>query len=79
VITWTPTPAVLALALIRSASPRFASIAKTVSPGLISAHSMATLPLPAPTSQSTPRSGRQSLPKMTDLVSALVIMPVRCA
>ena len=40
---------------------------------------MATLPLPAPTSHSTPAAGRSSLPSTTDRTSGLVIIDARWA
>jgi hypothetical protein len=40
---------------------------------------MATLPLPAPTSHSTPLGGSASLPSATARTSPLVTMPSRCS
>ena len=77
--TSTNVPRAAALARTRSASSWLRSTANTRRPGAARAASMATLPLPAPTSHNTPVAGRSSLPSTTDRTSGLVIIDARWA
>ena len=60
---------------MRAASSGDSLMTSTVSPGRWSAHSMPTLPVPAPTSQSTPAEGRASLARTTACTSDMGIIP----